>query len=137
MRQAARGSAPGLFPLALLPVVWLALYGTRRQLFVLLLLVAAGGVGLAVGHWRRANPDTVEYLEQLDRAPAPPVASAPQPPVRARDARSAADREPRPARRSRMPHGVPAAPPADTPTESSSDDDLDADRATETDSSSW
>lgn len=111
---------------------------TRRQLFVLLLLVAAGGGGLAVGHWRRANPDTVEYLEQLDRAPAPPpVASAPQPSVRARDARSAADREPRRARRSRMPHGVPPAPPADTPTESSSNDDLDADRATETDSSSW
>ena len=42
----------------------MALY-TRRQLLVLLLLVATAGGGLAVGHWRRENPDTVDYLERL------------------------------------------------------------------------
>jgi len=114
----------------------MALY-TRRQLLVLLLLVAASGGGLAVGHWRRANPDTVEYLERLDRAPAPPSGiSTPQPSVRARAARSAADGEPRRAGRSRPRRGAPAASPAGTPT-ASSDDDLDADRATDAGSTSW
>jgi len=114
----------------------MALY-TRRQLLVLLLLVAAGGGSLAVGHWRLANPDAVEYLEQLDRAPAPPRGiSAPQPSVRARAARSAADGEPRRARRSWPPRGAPAAPPAGTPT-ASSDDDLDADQTTDAGSTSW
>jgi competence protein ComEA len=44
---------------------------TRRQLVVLLVLLAIAGLGLALGHWRRARPDVVEYLEQLDRAPGP------------------------------------------------------------------
>jgi competence protein ComEA len=44
---------------------------TRRQLVVLLVLLAVAGLGLAVGHWRRARPDVVDYLEQLDRAPGP------------------------------------------------------------------
>ena len=44
---------------------------TRRQIFVLLVLLAIAGFGLAVGQWRRARPDAVDYLEQLDRAPAP------------------------------------------------------------------
>lgn len=35
--------------------------------------VAAGGVG--VDRWRRANPDTVAYLETLDRAPTPAALS--------------------------------------------------------------
>ena len=43
---------------------------TRRQLVVLLILLTIAGLGLAIGHWRRARPDTVEYLEQLDRTPA-------------------------------------------------------------------
>ena len=51
---------------------------TRRQLVVLLVLLAIAGFGLAVGHWRRARPDVTDYLEQLDRAPAPP--SNPTPP---------------------------------------------------------
>ena len=42
---------------------------TRRQLVVLLILLAVAGLGLAIGHWRRARPDAVEYLEGLDRAP--------------------------------------------------------------------
>jgi competence protein ComEA len=34
---------------------------------VLLILVAAGGVGLAVGHWGRARPELVERLERFDQ----------------------------------------------------------------------
>jgi len=45
---------------------------TRRQLVVLVILLAVAGLGLVVGHWRRANPGVVDALEQLDRAPAPP-----------------------------------------------------------------
>ena len=88
---------------------------TRRQLLVLLLLLAAAGLGLAVGHWRRANPDVVEYLEQIDRAPTPPpTVSAPQPGGRPRAARSRSDAEPRRVRRSRAPREAPAAPAAAT-----------------------
>jgi len=50
---------------------------SRRQLLVLLILLAVAGLGLAVGHWRRAHPDLAESLEQLDRA-ATPAASAPE-----------------------------------------------------------
>lgn len=50
---------------------------SRPQLMLLLVLIAAAGAGLAVGHWRRAHPDLAERLEQLDRAPAEPAASAP------------------------------------------------------------
>ena len=86
---------------------------TRRQLLVLLLLLAAAGLGLAVGHWRRANPDIVEYLEQVDRAPAPPASvSAPQPGGRPRAARSRSDAEPRRVRRNRAPREAPATPAA-------------------------
>ena len=88
---------------------------TRRQLLVLLLLLAAAGLGLAVGHWRRANPDLVEYLEQIDRAPTPPpTVSAPQPGGRPRAARSRSDAEPRRVRRSRAPGEAPATPAAAT-----------------------
>lgn len=44
---------------------------TRRQIAVLLILLAIAGLGLAIGHWRRARPDAADYLEQLDRSPAP------------------------------------------------------------------
>jgi len=88
---------------------------TRRQLLVLLLLLAAAGLGLAVGHWRRANPDVVEYLEQVDRAPASPAGvSAPQPGARLRAARSRSDAEPRRVRRSRAPREAPVTPAAAT-----------------------
>ena len=99
----------------------MALY-TRRQLLVLLLLVAAAGGGLAVGHWRRANPDTLEYLERLDRTPAPADVSEPQPPARLRAARSTVEGEPRRARRSRSPRNAQVAPAAGTPTQPSADD---------------
>jgi hypothetical protein len=86
---------------------------TRRQLLVLLLLLAAAGLGVAVGHWRRANPDIVEYLEQVDRAPAPPASvSAPQPGGRPRATRSRSDAEPRRVRRSSAPREAPATPAA-------------------------
>jgi hypothetical protein len=44
---------------------------TRRQIVVLLILLTIVGLGLAIGHWRRARPDVTDYLEQLDRTPAP------------------------------------------------------------------
>ena len=43
---------------------------TRRQLVIVVSLVAGGAAGLAIDHWRHANPDVVAYLETLDRAPA-------------------------------------------------------------------
>jgi len=42
---------------------------TRRQLLVLLGLVAAAGLGLAVGHWRRAHPELAARIEDFDRDP--------------------------------------------------------------------
>ena len=42
---------------------------TRYQLIVLLVLLGAAGLGLAVGHWRRAHPDLLERLEQFERTP--------------------------------------------------------------------
>jgi len=104
---------------------------TRRQLLVLLVLLAAAGLGLAVGHWRRANPDVVEYLEQVDRAPTPPAGvSAPQPGARLRAARSRSDAEPRRVRRSRAPREAPATPAAATHAAPPSGD-IDVDQATE------
>jgi competence protein ComEA len=53
---------------------------SQRQTGVLLVLVAAAGVGLGVGHWRRARPDLAEWLERLDQPaddPRPAVAAAP------------------------------------------------------------
>jgi competence ComEA-like helix-hairpin-helix protein len=54
---------------------------TRRQLVLLLLAVATVAFGLAVGHWRRAQPELVERLERFDRDPAAvaPDAAAPAP----------------------------------------------------------
>ena len=93
---------------------------TRRQLLVLLVLLAIAGFGVAVGHWRRARPDAVDYLEQLDRAPAP--SSSPTAPRSSEKPTSSAssDLEPRPRRRakesreSQRPQGAPADTPADT-----------------------
>jgi hypothetical protein len=83
---------------------------TRRQLLVLLLILAGAGSGLAIGQWRRHNPDLVAHMEQLDRAPAPVSSVAgPRSADRARPVASAAEAEPRRARRSRAPR-EPAAP---------------------------
>jgi competence ComEA-like helix-hairpin-helix protein len=93
---------------------------TRRQILVLLILMAIAGFGLAVGHWRRVRPDTVDYLEQLDRGPA--LGSTPTAP-RSTDRPASApssDPESRPKRRTREPReserppGAPADAPADT-----------------------
>jgi competence protein ComEA len=48
---------------------------TRHQLAIVLLLVGAAGAGLAIDHWRRAQPDLVDRLERHDRAgPETPLA---------------------------------------------------------------
>jgi len=80
---------------------------TRRQILVLLILLAIAGLGIAVGHWRRAKPDVADYLEQLDRAPAlSPSVAAPQSDGRSpTPAPTAAEPEPRRARRGRAPPG--------------------------------
>src|SRR4029079_16629344 len=43
----------------------MALY-SRRQLLLILLLAGAAGAGLAIDHWRRAQPELAERLETLD-----------------------------------------------------------------------
>jgi hypothetical protein len=110
---------------------------TRRQLLVLLLLLVAAGLGLAIGHWRRANPDLVEQVEQLDRSPAPraPV-SAPQLGDRPRAARSSPEAEPRRARRSRAPRKAPFTPNATTPA-APRPEDIDRNQATEVEPACW
>src|SRR2546429_6466458 len=35
---------------------------TRRQLVIVVTVVAVGAGGLAIDHWRRPNPDVVAYL---------------------------------------------------------------------------
>jgi len=93
---------------------------TRRQILVLLVLLAIAGFGLAVGHWRRARPDAVDYLEQLDRAPAPSSnLTAPRSGDQPASSTSS-DPEPRSRRRvkepreSQRPQGAPLDIPADT-----------------------
>jgi competence protein ComEA len=44
---------------------------SRPQLWVLLAIVALGGLGVAVGGWRRAHPDLAERLERFDAEPSP------------------------------------------------------------------
>jgi competence ComEA-like helix-hairpin-helix protein len=98
---------------------------TRRQILVLLILLAVAGLGLAVSHWRRARPDAVDYLEQLDRAPAPSSnLSAPRSGDGAAPPNSA-EREPRSPRRRIEPRAPEHSAPADTPA-----DPLDLNRAT-------
>jgi competence protein ComEA len=93
---------------------------TRRQILVLLILLAIAGFGLAVGHWRRVSPDAVDYLEQLDRTPAPgPNPTAPRSADRpasapSSDPESRAKRRAREPRESERPPGAPADAPADT-----------------------
>jgi competence ComEA-like helix-hairpin-helix protein len=90
---------------------------TRRQILVLLLLLAVAGLGLAVGHWRRARPDLTDYLEQLDRAPAPSTGLAPQSDGGAPTEPSSSEPEPRRARRGKAPRS--SANPRGSPTDSS------------------
>jgi hypothetical protein len=44
---------------------------TRAQLAVILAVVAVAGLGLGVGHWRRAHPELAARIERFDRAPTP------------------------------------------------------------------
>lgn len=39
---------------------------TRHQLLLLLALLGAGGIGLAIRHWRAAHPEVVTRLERFD-----------------------------------------------------------------------
>lgn len=78
---------------------------TRRQLTVLLLLLAVAGLGLAVGHLRRTHPDLVDRLETLDREWTGPPAEPPR--------RAPADPPARPAKRAPVAAGQDAPPPVD------------------------
>ena len=44
---------------------------SRPQIWVLLAIVALGGLGVAVGGWRRTHPDLAERLERFDAEPPP------------------------------------------------------------------
>jgi hypothetical protein len=86
---------------------------SRRQLLLLVVGLGGAGVGLGVGQWRRANPEVVDVLEQLDRAAAPPPrAAASRPGARPRsEPRVAAPCEPRRARPGATSDEAPPAPP--------------------------
>lgn len=86
---------------------------TRRQILVLLTLLAIAGLGLAVGHWRRARPDLADRLEQLDRAPAPSSSLPPQSDGGTATEPSSSEPEPRRAPRGKAPPS--AAKPRDSP----------------------
>ena len=79
---------------------------SRHQLIVLLILLCAAGLGLAIGHWRRAHPDAAERLEQFDRTP-PPAGSlaspsgSPAPPQQGRP-HTASRPTPQPSRAARI-----------------------------------
>ena len=61
---------------------------SRRQLALLLGLVAASGVGLAIGEWRRANPEVAAAIERIDRVTDDDRAVAPPPAALSRAAPS-------------------------------------------------
>jgi competence ComEA-like helix-hairpin-helix protein len=86
---------------------------TRRQILVLLTLLAIAGLGLAVGHWRRARPDLADRLEQLDRAPAPSSSLPPQSDAGTATEPSSSEPEPRRAPRGKAPPRT--ATPRDSP----------------------
>lgn len=50
---------------------------TRRQLALLLAVLALAGLGLAVAHVRRTRPELVERLERFDHAPVLPDSMRP------------------------------------------------------------
>lgn len=60
---------------------------TRPQLVVLLLVVVTAGIGLGIGHWRRAHPELVERIESFDHAPPRPAIAEPPAAPRARSER--------------------------------------------------
>src|SRR5437899_833392 len=100
---------------------------TRRQILVLLLLLAVAGLGLAVGHWRRSRPDLADYLEQLDRASPPSSSPAPPSGSGAPAEPSSSEPEPRRARRAKAPRS--SSSPRGSPTDATSSA-IDLNRAT-------
>ena len=100
---------------------------TRRQILVLLLLLAVAGLGLAVGHWRRSRPDLAHYLEQLDRASPPSSSLAPPSGSGAPAEPSSSEPEPRRARRAKAPRS--STSPRGSPTDATSSA-IDLNRAT-------
>jgi competence ComEA-like helix-hairpin-helix protein len=52
---------------------------TRPQALLLLGLVAVAGVGLGIGHWRRAHPELAAQLERFDQTADSAPASSPAP----------------------------------------------------------
>lgn len=75
---------------------------TRPQLVVLLAVVVIAGIGLGVGHWRRAHPEIAARLERFDRAVTPPTPTVDELPLA-----QPAGRRPAP------PTRPPASPPVD------------------------
>ena len=100
---------------------------TRRQIFVLLILLAVAGLGLAVGHWRRTRPDLADYFEQLDRASPPSSSLAPPSDSGAPAEPSSSEPEPRRARRAKAPRS--STSPRGSPTDATSSA-IDLNRAT-------
>jgi competence ComEA-like helix-hairpin-helix protein len=82
---------------------------TRPQLVVLLLVVLTAGIGLGIGHWRRAHSELVERIESFDHAPTPPRPAITEPRA---PAAPRATPEPLP-RRATPPKNVPPAQPLD------------------------
>jgi competence ComEA-like helix-hairpin-helix protein len=84
---------------------------SRPQLWVLLAITALGGLGIAVGAWRRAHPDLTERMELLD-------AETPAADTRSAQYRTAASRESgaeaAPAARARARAGTPTSAPTRT-----------------------
>ena len=74
---------------------------TRPQLTVLLLVIVIAGIGLGVGHWRRAHPELTERLERFDRTVAPAKPTVDDLPLA------------QPARRATPPKSAPPAQPVD------------------------
>jgi competence ComEA-like helix-hairpin-helix protein len=100
---------------------------TRRQIIVLLILLTIAGLGLAIGHWRRARPDVTDYLEQLDRTPAPASSLAAPRSEEGAPSTPAPEPAPRPSRRGTAPSESPR--PRSAPTNVPSDT-IDLNRAT-------
>jgi competence ComEA-like helix-hairpin-helix protein len=72
---------------------------TRSQLVVLLAVVTICAVGIGVGHWRRAHPDSVARLERFDRVPVPPRPTVDELPLAQPSRRPAAPKAPSAAQR--------------------------------------
>jgi competence ComEA-like helix-hairpin-helix protein len=81
---------------------------TRPQLTVLWLVVLVAGIGIGIGHWRRAHPVLAGRLERLDRVAVPPQPTVDELPL-AQPAHRLAPPVPRPA----PPRSVPPLQPVD------------------------